>query len=84
MNELIKTIKNFSVNNKVNQAADLLAVEIARLKSELEKRPEVVRCGECEYYENCELYHKTMCLRHVWSADKNDFCSHGKRREGGE
>lgn len=55
-----------------------LGVEIARLKAELEKRPEVVRCGECK--------HKEWCRKSINKDGHGDmcplsFCSAGQRRE---
>ncbi len=55
--------------------------EIARIKAELEKRPDVVRCGECDFKEWCRKSinkdgHGDMCPL--------SFCSHGQRRESEE
>lgn len=52
--------------------------EIKHLKAELEKRPEVVRCGECE--------HKEWCRKSINKDGHGDmcplsFCSCGQRRE---
>lgn len=51
-----------------------------RLKAELEKRPEIIRCGECDNliinddgkYCGIAIDAKRTC---------NDFCSRGQRRE---
>ncbi len=73
--------------------AERMAAEIDRLKAELEKRPEVVRCGECKKKDlgfTCPL----ACANAVIEAktktknfilfDDNDFCSAGQRRESEE
>jgi len=70
-----------------------LEAEITQLKAELEKRPEVVRCGECKKKDlgfTCPL----ICANAVIKAktktenfivfDDNDFCSAGQRRESEE
>ena len=74
------------VMNKYNEAlADIteLKKEIACLKAELEKRPEIIRCGECDNliinddgkYCGIAIDAKRTC---------NDFCSRGQRRESEE
>lgn len=55
--------------------------EIARLKAELEKRPEVVRCVECK--------HKEWCRKSINKDGHGDmcplsFCSAGQSRESEE
>jgi hypothetical protein len=63
---------------------------IDRLKAELEKRPEVVRCGECKKKDlgftcplvcaNAVIKAKTKVENFILFVD-NDFCSAGQRRE---
>jgi hypothetical protein len=67
--------------------------EIARIKAELEKRPEVVRCGECKKKDlgftcplvcaNAVIKAKTKVENFILFVD-NDFCSAGQRRESEE
>lgn len=64
--------------NNLGMALIELKTEIARLKAELAKRPEVVRCGECKEYEWCRKSinkdgHGDMCPL--------SYCSAGVRRE---
>jgi len=55
--EYIKTIKNFSVNKKVNAAADLLEAEIEAMDTRIiklemldyERIKQKLACQECEY-----------------------------------
>ena len=51
--------------------------EAVRLKAELEKRPEVVRCGECKY-------RGTGCCPFLEGDEPDEFCSRGKRKESEE
>lgn len=67
--------------NNLGMALIELKTEIERLKAELAKRPEVVRCGECKEYEWCRKSinkdgHGDMCPL--------SYCSAGVRRESEE
>lgn len=51
---------------------------------------EVVRCGECKHYnDKLEMYSDYVCtIRHYCDGSpiivgKDDFCSSGKRKDGG-
>jgi len=81
------------LKNYWNNAYNDLIKENDALKDELEKRPEVVRCGECKKKDlgfTCPL----ACANAVIEAktktknfilfDDNDFCSAGQRRESEE
>lgn len=48
---------------------------------------EVVRCGDCKFYEEVEYYHpadnnaiKTVCRLYKRTMQEDDFCSYGERR----
>lgn len=61
--------------------------DITALKAEVEKRPEVVRCGECKNYEWED--DESNVVGHVCeltgdSKNGDDFCSQGQRRESEE
>lgn len=52
---------------------------------------EVVRCGECKHYnDKLEMYSDYVCtIRHYCDGSpiivgKDDFCSSGKRKDGGQ
>lgn len=52
---------------------------------------EVVRCGECKYYnDKLEMYSDYVCtIRHYCDGSpiivgKDDFCSSGRRKDGGQ
>lgn len=52
---------------------------------------EVVRCGECKHYnDKLEMYSDYVCtIRHYCDGSpiivgKDDFCSRGKRKDGGQ
>lgn len=57
------------------------------LKSDIDDAPtvdavEVVRCGECIYYEEAEADAKVgTCLLTMAGAETNGFCSWGEREE---
>lgn len=75
----------------VIEAAERMVAEIARLKAELEKRPEIITCGECKLRgtDNCwlaEIDDTDDEYETFWEpqTDDNDFCSHGQRRESEE
>ena len=47
----------------------------------------VVRCRDCKYYETHEPIHKLVCERsegYLIPMKPDDFCSHGRRKEGAE
>ncbi len=61
-------------------------LEVARLKAELEKRPEVVRCGECTHGGENEMCERTICRREFpsdeeWWLGDLEYCSLGQRAE---
>ena len=54
------------------------------IKAELEKRPEVVRCGECIHQDTSDCICAYYESENGWKTDirgPNDFCSRGQRRE---
>ncbi len=53
-------------------AAHVIQVELKRLREEVNRRIEVVRCRECEKQANC---------KHGQYLGDNGFCSYGERKE---
>lgn len=54
--------------------------DIADVISDIEDAPtvDIVRCGECEYYNK----HRSFpCVMHISSVKSDDFCSFGVRRK---
>ena len=73
ISRLLRVNKNLANNN----------MELTKNIAELEKRSEVVRCGECKKQgsENCPRYHyDEVYMEHFYPED-NSYCEHGQRRE---
>lgn len=50
-----------------------------------EAKEDVVRCGNCKFYEEAEYYPdcgiKCVCRLLKRQMDENDFCSYGERKQ---
>ena len=58
---------------------------IPGLSEKLEKRVEVVRCKDCEYFEAEECVNPYIFMSdgaHLYTG-VNDFCNHGERKDNG-
>ena len=49
-----------------------------------ENRVEVVRCEQCRHRKNLIGDSYRVCLLHNRKVFADDFCSHGRRKEGAE
>ncbi len=67
--------------NVLERCVEEREAEIACLKDELEKRPQVVRCVECSKHKQPSCpWHRALIM-----SDPNEaFCSYGKRSESEE
>lgn len=39
-------------------------------------QPEIVRCGDCKYYQTDKCY---IHIERIWELTPEDYCSHGER-----
>lgn len=72
----------YDINSELAQANSDTNFQLNFFKAELEKRSEVVRCGECKKQgsENCPRYHyDEVYMEHFYPED-NSYCEHGQRR----
>lgn len=60
-----------------------LKTENARLKQQLDKLPEIVRCRDCVHFD---AYGNTFgwCALHDIDCSERRYCAWGERKEGGE
>lgn len=47
-------------------------------------REKVVRCRDCQYFITISAIEISFCARVDYEVMPDDFCSYGKRKEGGE
>lgn len=66
----------------LKRAYERLEREIADMRKQLDRMVEVVRCRECEYYnEDCMSPHSGWCECLERGEYNEHFCSYGKRVE---
>lgn len=70
---------SFGDGNLHAQVAQL-KTENARLKQQVDKLPEIVRCMDCEHYTHSS-WHRCDLYSIAHEVEPDGFCAYGERKE---